>query len=93
MTTKERLHQLIEQLTEEDYATAERVLCALRDSAWESGESYSLDDAPWDDPLPDEVEAIREAKARIAAGERLIPHGEVMREIFARRTPAATAMD
>lgn len=79
MTTKERLHQLVEELLEEDYTTAERVLSALRDSAWESGPQYSLDNAPEDLATPDEIEAVRTAKARIAAGSRLIPHEEARR--------------
>lgn len=79
MTTKERLLKLIEELPESEYATAERVLCALRDTAWDSGPMYSLEDAPWDEPLPDEIEAIREAKARIAAGSPLIPHEDARR--------------
>lgn len=44
MTTKERLHQLVDQLSEEDMHTAERLLEALRAT---SSAEPSLEDKSW----------------------------------------------
>ena len=80
MTAKERLHQLVEELPEEDVPAAQRLLedlCARRDPVLRA-----LLTAPEEPATPEELEAIQEAEARIAAGERLIPHEEVRREVF-----------
>lgn len=81
MTTKERLHQLIEELPYSDLATAARLLEALRDTAVEDEpqQEWSIDAAPEEEPTPEELTAIQEAKARIASGSRLIPHAEARR--------------
>ncbi len=44
MTTKERLHQLVDQLSEEDIRTAERLLESLRAT---SSNEPSLEDKNW----------------------------------------------
>ena len=57
VSAKERLHTLIDELPESDLATAERVLCALRDTG---GDPLlrMLEAAPADDePLTDEDRA------------------------------------
>ena len=83
MTTKERLHQLVDDLPESEVATAERVLAALRDTAeYDEGRQHSLDDAPEEDATEEEVRLFLAAKARIAAGERLIPQDEAERIMF-----------
>ena len=80
MTIKERLHQLIEELPESDLATAERVLAALRNTSGnDDSQIWSLDNAPEEDPTPEEAAAILEAKVHIIGGERLIPHEEARR--------------
>lgn len=61
-TTKERIHQLVEQLPESDLAAVERV---LDDPLLRALLSTPQDD----DPLsPDEISGILEAKRDVAAG-------------------------
>ena len=87
MTIKEQLHHLIEELPDSELVVAERVLSALRDTA-ETVREWHIDDAPEEEPTPEESEAITEAEARIAKGERLVPHEEVRRRVFgANSTP------
>ena len=78
MTTKERLHQLVDELAESDVATAERILEALRDTV--VVREYSIYDAPVDDEpeTPEEAAAVAEAYEDIKAG-RVVSHEEVMR--------------
>lgn len=79
MTTKERLHQLIEELPEGRLSAVERFLEAALADADDDPVAWALDHAPVEEPLPDEVEAIRAARASLKAGERLVPNDEAMR--------------
>ena len=78
MTTKARLHDLIEQLPEHVLPEAERLLSSLTDPYFQT-----LLNAPEDDePLTDEdIAAIEEAQADREAG-RLIPWEVVRRELL-----------
>ena len=70
MTTKERIHQLVEDLPESELETAKRVLEAL--SALPSNPVVeALANAPVDDePVPDaEAQAIEEGERDIEAGQ------------------------
>lgn len=80
MTTKERLHQLVDQLPESEVATAARLLEALRATA--DPVARLLDSAPIDDePLTDEdLAAIREGREAHRRGEGR-PWSDVRREI------------
>jgi hypothetical protein len=79
MTTKERLHKLVDELSE---AEAERAL-ALVESEREDPVIAAFRDAPEDDePLSAEEEAaLAESHAELAAGAPTIPLEQVMREL------------
>jgi hypothetical protein len=83
MTTKERLHQLVDTLTESEAATAARVLEAMRVPEEPHPLLRALENAPVDD-LPSEADdldgGLTEARADIAAG-RLYSADEVKREL------------
>jgi hypothetical protein len=76
MTTKERLHKLVDELSE---AEAERAL-ALVEGDREDPVIAAFHDAPEDDePFTAEDEAaLKEADEDIAAG-RTVSHGEMLR--------------
>lgn len=80
MTTKERLHQLIEELPDQDLPGIERLLLDLLTS----GDPLvrTLLTAPEDDePVTDEdLEALRQAREDFAAG-RTVSLDEVKREL------------
>jgi hypothetical protein len=72
MVTKERLHQLVDALPEDEMATAARLLEAL--SRLEPGEAlYTRETAPLDDEpeMDEERQAVAEAKAASERGERV----------------------
>lgn len=75
---RERLHQLVDELSDDDIDEARRCLECL--CAGEDPPLYTPETAPIDnEPLtPGDVEAIEEARRDIAAGNG-IPHEEVMR--------------
>lgn len=79
MATKEKLHELVEQLPPGEIEAARRYLEYLRDL----GDPLlrMLMQAPLDDEPEDEEEraAIAEGRAEIAAG-RVVTHDEVKRE-------------
>jgi predicted transcriptional regulator len=77
--TRDRLHELIDALGEDDIDIAGRVLAALVD---DDPVGLSLALAPMDaEPLTDEdLAAIREGEAAIARGE-VISHEELRREL------------
>jgi hypothetical protein len=81
MTVKERLHQLVDELSEAEADDALRYVASRREG--EESDSFArwLDSRPEDDePLTtEEQEAIAEADEDIAAG-RLIPFEEVKRK-------------
>ena len=78
MTTKERLHKLVDELSEQEANEALRLIDARRRG----------DFASWLDSLPDEDEeiseqeeaAVQEARDEIVAGVTLIPGDEIKRE-------------
>jgi hypothetical protein len=74
MTTKETLHHLIDELPDDALPAAERYLESPRDDPV----LRAFAEAPEDDePLtPEEIAAIDEAKAELAAGD-LVPWEEV----------------
>ena len=88
MTTKERLHQLIEELPESEsgLAAVERFLEAAREAAAEgAGDDpvrWALDHAPEEEPTPEEAAAILAAKARLAAGGKTVAHEEARRRLL-----------
>lgn len=79
MTTKERLHKLVDELSEREADEALRLIVA----------QHGDDFAGWLDSLPEEDEeisdqeetAVQEARDEIASGIPLIPSGEIKREI------------
>ncbi len=77
MRARDTLHQLIDELPEEDLSTAERVLQALRETAVPH---VPPDQAPPDDePDDDDFDGgLTEARADIEAG-RVVSHEEVKR--------------
>jgi hypothetical protein len=81
VTTKERLHQLVDELSESEADDALRYVASRRDDG--EGDSFArwLDSRPEDDePLTaEEEEAIAEGHADMAAG-RLISHEEMLRK-------------
>lgn len=78
MTTKERLHKLVDELSEREADEALKLIAARR------GDDF----ARWLDSLPDEDEeisereeaAVQEARDEIVAGVPLIPGDEIRRE-------------
>ncbi len=60
MTTKEQLHQLVEQLPESELATAEGLLAALLDTVEDPVYRMLLDAEEEDEPLTEEDEAAIE---------------------------------
>lgn len=77
MTTKERLHRLIEELADDDLRAAERVLLALR--ATVDPVSTALDQAPVDDE-PDQDDA--DGGLTEAREERPISHAPAKRRLL-----------
>ena len=81
--TRETLHQLVEDLDEQDVPTAGRVLGALRDSRQESDPLRALDMAPKDDEpeTPEERAAVEEALREIQEGKPGLTTEELKREL------------
>jgi hypothetical protein len=81
MTVKERLHQLVDALSEAEADDALRYVASRRESGEADSFARWLDSRPKDDePLTaEEEEAIEEGHADIAAG-RLISHEEMLRK-------------
>jgi hypothetical protein len=77
MGARDSLHQLVNELPEEDIPTAERVLSALRETA---APHVPLDTAPFDDePDDDDFDGgLTEARADAEAG-RVVSHEAVKR--------------
>ncbi len=78
MTTKERLHKLVDELSEREADEALRLIAARR------GDDF----ARWLDSLPEEDEdiseqeeaAVQEARDEVGAGVPLIPGDDIKRE-------------
>jgi hypothetical protein len=84
VVTKERLHDMIDALSESDVATVARILEAL--TGIEAEEPfYTPAMAPLDDELETEAErkAVAEARADLAAG-RVVTLEELERELGLR---------
>ena len=82
MTVKERLHQLVDQLPESMVLVAERALQELCQG--EDPVLRALEKAPdYGEPETDEERtAVDAAKARLAAGNLGVSHGEVRRRVL-----------
>lgn len=80
MTVKERIHQILDDLTEDELLDARSYLEQVR-AAREDPRFRRLLDAPWDDePLTEEdLAAIAESRADVAAG-RVVSNEEMRRE-------------
>lgn len=82
MTTRDALHQLVDQLDDSELGFAEFLLdqrrSLSRDGVLRRLAAIPVDDEPETD---EEAEAIREAREDVAAG-RLIPHEEVRRRLL-----------
>lgn len=78
MTTKERLHKLVDELSEREADDALRLIAARREGNFASW----LDSVPEEDEEISESEdaAVREARDEIAAGAPLISADEIKRE-------------
>jgi hypothetical protein len=84
MTTRERLHKLVDELSEQEADEALQLIAARR------GDDF----AHWLDSLPEENEeisaqeetAVREAREDIAAGVPLISFDAIKREFGHRST-------
>lgn len=81
--TRETLHQLVEDLDEQDVPTAGRVLGALRDSRLGPDPLRALDMAPEDDEpeTPEERAAVEEALREIEEGKPGVTTEELKREL------------
>ncbi|MFW6087683.1 MAG: hypothetical protein ACODAG_10800 [Myxococcota bacterium] len=81
--TRETLHQLVEDLDERDFPTADRVLRALRDSRADLDPFQVLDTAPEvDEPeTPEERAAVEEALQEIREGKPGLTTEELEREL------------
>ena len=81
MTTKEALHQLIDDLPDSALPTAWRLLAPLR-PATASDLPRVLAEAPWDDEseTTEEVLAVDEAYEGLARGE-VVSHEDLRREL------------
>lgn len=78
MTTKERLHKLVDELSDREADEALRLIAARREGDFKSW----LDSAPAEDETigEDEESAVREAREEIASGAPLISADEIKRE-------------
>ena len=78
MTTKERLHQLVDQLSEHEADEALRLIAARREGDFASWLDSVADD---DEEISDkEDSAVQEARDEMAAGAPLISADEIKRE-------------
>lgn len=78
MTTRDRLHQIVDKLPEEELDAALQAIEARADDPM----IRRLDDAPAEDEeiSPEEEAAVQEARDELAAGAPLISHDEIKRE-------------
>jgi hypothetical protein len=79
VTTKERLHKLVDELTDSEASRAlELVKHEHEDPLLRAIANAPEDDEPWTEA--DEA-AMAESRTELAAGESLIPLEQVMREL------------
>jgi hypothetical protein len=78
VTTKERLHKLVDELSEREADEALRLIASRREGDFATW----LDSAPEEDEeiTEDEESAVQEARDEIATGAPLISAGEIKRE-------------
>ena len=78
MTTREKLHQLVDELPEEELDAALKVIESRADDPL----IRRLDEVPLEDEeiSPEEEAAVQEARDELAAGAPLISHEEIKRE-------------
>jgi len=79
MTTKERLHRLVDDLSDGEADMALRTISEQHEDPL----LRAIANAPLDDEeiTPEEEAAVQEARDEIAAGVPLIPLEQVMREL------------
>lgn len=75
MTTREKLHRLVDELPEEELDAALKVIESRADDPL----IRRLDEVPLEDEeiSPEEEEAVREARDELAAGAPTIPFDEI----------------
>lgn len=78
VTTREKLHQIVDKLPEEELDAALKAIEARTDDPM----IRRLDDAPPEDEeiSPEEEAAVQEARDELAAGAPLISQDEIKRE-------------
>lgn len=78
MTTREKLHRIVDELPEEELDAALQAIEARADDPL----IRRLDEAPLEDEeiSPEEEAAVQEARDELAAGAPLISHEEIKRE-------------
>ncbi|MDA1190250.1 MAG: hypothetical protein O3A46_01050 [Candidatus Poribacteria bacterium] len=83
---RDELRQLVDALLDEDLPTVTRMLkglIALEDEA----PSYTFENAPEVEPLPDELELLEDARVREIRGEvKYISHEEARRLLLGEKT-------
>ena len=83
MVTREQLYRLVDELPEDELATAARILEGLQGHSEQDPMLKLLDEAPEDDePLtPEDIAAIEEGKAAFRRGDYWTPQ-EAKRELL-----------
>ncbi|MBS1878011.1 MAG: hypothetical protein JST31_00705 [Actinobacteria bacterium] len=78
MTTRERLHRIVDELPEEELDAALQAIEGRADDPM----IRRLDDAPLDDEeiSPEEEAAVQEARDEVAAGAPRVSQDEIKRE-------------
>jgi hypothetical protein len=78
MTTREKLHQIVDKLPEEELDAALKAIESRADDPL----IRRLEEAPLEDEeiSPEEEAAVQEARDELAAGAPLISHDEIKRE-------------
>ena len=80
VTTRERLHELLDEIPDDQLDEAEAALTAISEPPYRPLDQVPDDDEPYTE---EDIAAIAETKAAHARGE-LIPHDEAMRSIGLR---------
>ena len=80
MPAREALHQLVDELPDEEVIRASRVIEALLSAVHEGEPQHTLDTAPEDDEpeTPEERAAVEEGLRDLREGHT-IPHAEIVR--------------
>ena len=83
MTTREDLHNLVDQLPEFTWAEVNRMLLECLEEGDEDSVLYDPMAAPEVEPTAGEVAAVEEAYAVLRTGQvKLMPHGEVVKRLM-----------